>query len=1335
MQHGWIKPARIAGIALGAVLGTGLLLFIFAGTSAGLNTVARLAETLTGGNVGITGLSGQFPNSLRAARVEIRDGEGAWLVLEDVAVDWSPFALIGNHVDIARLEAQRVQVLRLPMDDGSEDSTLRIDIGALDFPSLETAAAVSRTPMVFQARGRLHYASLRDLGMDLSLTQRGAADSYRANGTVKDGVANGTFRIDESPGGLIAGLLDLNDIGPIKLDARAAAAPDANRISVTLDAGQLHATGEGALDLPARRADIGFSAKAPAMTLRPDLSWESLAADGQLRGAFAEIAIDARLDVERLRAGDGTAERLTADVRGTNGAVDFTGTATGLRLADIDSGIFSRDPIELTGHAEFGEPSLPVRFTLSHPLVSADGNLELGDRTRGNVTLRLPRLEPLAALGGVAVAGRATFSANFEFVAAGLHLALDGTVAAAEDASMPARLLGPNARVAVEADFNGSDFAISRARLEGAGVTAQLSGQMRNAVSALDLTLALPELSMVRQTLKGDARIAASLRGPMRTARLEATATGNIATEGFSEQRVTLALSTTGFPNPSTGTFRARGNFNDAPVSLEGTLNRRGRVLDVSVMRGDWKSLHAQGDVALSDGAPISGRASLHLDDLQDLAPVLGRSVAGSADATVDFQQREGRATGSVTAMAMGLRLEGASVDALTVAGDIVDPAGDPEVALDIKASGIAVQGFAGDATARVSGQTSALAIALDAKLRDANGRPASLAGAASFDTGADRLRIASLTANYREQTAVLRGPSIIAFGAETAVQNFAADIGGARLTLNGRISPTLKASASLQNVTAKSLASFLPLSQGIVSATADLTGTFDAPEGVIDMQGRDLRLTSVSAGIAAAGFDARAVLNGQSMSVDAVLTAGPSTRMTVTGIAPLAAGRTLDLRAEGSADLAILNPILSAEGRNLRGQFALDAGISGAMANPRITGTARLEDGEIQDNASGVRVRNIVVDTRFEGNTVRIVQMSGRAGPGTISGSGTLDLAANGMPFDLKFEARNARPIATDRLHADLDADIGVTGQMLGRRTISGTIDIRNGETILPDSFPPQVVALTVRRPGDAIPAQQSAPQNGALNLDLTIRSPGRFFVRGRGLEAELQGETRIGGTGSEPVIDGGLTMRRGTLELAGQTIVLTAGKVTFDGAGLRNRIDPTLDFAAETASGGVTAKLEVTGYASAPRIQLSSTPPLPQDEILARLLFRQSVKELSPFQLAEIAQAAASLSGLGSGFNPLASVRRSLGLDRLSVGSATNSAGTGTQTTIEAGKYIAPNVYVGAKQGLANTTQAEAQIDLTDNLKAKATVNIGTNATVTQGSAQQELGSSVGLSYQFEY
>jgi translocation and assembly module TamB len=263
-------------------------------------------------------------------------------------------------------------------------------------------------------------------------------------------------------------------------------------------------------------------------------------------------------------------------------------------------------------------------------------------------------------------------------------------------------------------------------------------------------------------------------------------------------------------------------------------------------------------------------------------------------------------------------------------------------------------------------------------------------------------------------------------------------------------------------------------------------------------------------------------------------------------------------------------------------------------------------------------------------------------------------------------------------------------------------------------------------------MPVAETGAAFADIRYDLAISTRGRVFVRGRGLEAELEGTTTIRGSGAGPQISGGFTLRRGTFTVASRTFVLTTGRVAFDGVSIRNRIDPTLDFAAENTSGGITARIAITGYASTPRIELSSTPTMPPDEILARMLFQRSAAQLTPIQLAQLAETAVSLASGGSGFDPLGSVRRRLGLSRLSLGSAGKDA---SGTTVEAGTYVLRNVYLGARQGLEGGTQAEVQVDLTDRLKVVGSVSAGANAAVTQGSKQRETGSSVGLSYEFEY
>ena len=201
-------------------------------------------------------------------------------------------------------------------------------------------------------------------------------------------------------------------------------------------------------------------------------------------------------------------------------------------------------------------------------------------------------------------------------------------------------------------------------------------------------------------------------------------------------------------------------------------------------------------------------------------------------------------------------------------------------------------------------------------------------------------------------------------------------------------------------------------------------------------------------------------------------------------------------------------------------------------------------------------------------------------------------------------------------------------------------------------------------------------------MRLNLTVQAPQAVFVRGRGLNAEVGGQFTVTGDPSAPAVLGTLTLRRGDFNLLGHRLNFTRGNVSLVSA---TTIDPLLDFAATTTVQGTTIEVDITGSARAPKIDFTSSPALPQDEAMALLLFGKPSAGLSPFELLSAAQALAELTGqqpVGGGF--LAKLRGGLGLDQLSINSGSGSgSGSGTTTSVEGGRYVAPGVYVGARQG----------------------------------------------------
>ena len=1380
MSRRW---TNILLILAGSVAGLIIALALFVNTGFGQRTIASLVGTLSGDRVTITGLSGRIPYSLRAERVVVRDDDGPWLVVENISLDWSPFALLWNRVEIGRAQAERVAVLRIPADDGDDSGTNpAVDIRALRIGRLETTAEVSKAPAAVAVEGSVRYASLEDWAGDLTANRLDAEGLYRVRASRENGLLSGTADIQEPPAGLVAGLLGLNDIGAIEAHLTGSGPRDANAVRLMLTAGALQASGEGTINLVARTAEINFSATAPAMELRPDLAWQSLSARGQVRGSFDAPDIDASLDVRTLRAQDINIDGVTATITGQTGDLMFDGSIAGLRLPGSDPDVFARAPIAVRGRVNLDMAPRPFSISLSHPLLGIEAQGTAGDMEHAQASITVPRLAPFAERGGVDLDGRAALTATIDRSGDEIRIVGNGTISAMISDDPLSRLIGENARLMVNATLNGTDVAVSEARLEGASANARVTGRVTDNDVGLDWSLGLNDLSLLTASLVGDLSAQGQLRGPWQTARLDATGVANVGTPTIERQRIDISANATGFPRTERGTFTAQGRFDDAPVSLGGELSRAPNGLRAVVDSGTWKSLNARADITIPDSGGVTGNATLRFAQLRDLSSLIGEPIDGNADAEIDLRSRDGATTAEITARAQNVRyadatlasleadttlnlqngrssaevnarastvaLQDAAIARVTITGRVDEPFDAPSLALAIDATSLSAGEFTGNAKAQVSGPTNALAIRLDWAPRDAMGNPAELATAARLDLDSRQILINTLQAKYRGETATLAQPSTLNFGSGIGIDRLLLRVANGQVSASGTLSPRLQLRATAQNVSTTLITPFVPslAPEGTISANAELSGTLADPQGAITVEGRGLRARGFSAGVTPASLDARADFRQRRVSLNADITTGASTKMSVTGDISLAADRALDLDIQGQADLSMLNAVLSAEGRSVQGQVSLNAAVGGTTNEPRLSGRATLANGEVQDVQRALRIQGISMTAEGEGERIRITDFTARAGDGTITGNGTIDMSQADMPIEVMLTAKGARPFVGDRLTATTDANLKLTGAVRGQLLLAGDVDVTRGEITLPEKVPATVVVLDVRRPGMAPgqPMEERAPLFSDLRYDLTVTSRGRLSVRGRGIEAELDGTLTIGGPSTAPQITGGFELRRGTFTVASRTFDFTRGRVTFDGVGISTRIDPTLDLTAENTSGGITARVTVTGYASAPKIELSSTPTLPQDEILARMLFQRSAAQLSALELAQLAEIAVSLTSGGTGFDPLGSIRRTLGLSRLSIGSTgtpTATTGTGTagqatsSTAVEAGTYVLRNVYVGAKQGLEGGTQAEVQVDLTRRLKVFGTVNAGSNAAVTQGSKQQDSGTSVGLSWQFEY
>lgn len=505
-------------------------------------------------------------------------------------------------------------------------------------------------------------------------------------------------------------------------------------------------------------------------------------------------------------------------------------------------------------------------------------------------------------------------------------------------------------------------------------------------------------------------------------------------------------------------------------------------------------------------------------------------------------------------------------------------------------------------------------------------------------------------------------------------VQAFAPGLGlGGRAT--GTVDYAMPARATVPTVRARiDIARFTRTAAYVVSEPVNI-----AMLGTLDTGGGDIRALIRRGGGVLGRMQARLAPLGGGATLSERLFA-----------APLSGG----IRYNGPAD--VLWTMTGIAGQTVSGPVAVGADFGGRLDAPTLTGIVRANALRYENDAYGTVISNIALDGRFTQSSLQITKFDGKAGSGTMSASGLIGLdAASGFPIDLKATLRRAQLARSDALGATVSGTIAVTNSKAEGAIIQGDLTIPEARYQIVRQGAADVPELTGVRRRTEQPKLETAASGGAPSnwkLDIRVRADNKIFVSGMGLEAEWATDLRVGGTASDPRVTGELSVVRGTYSFAGRRFDLADnGEARFEGGPIT---DPQLDLSASTSVEGITATILIGGQALNPQVTFTSTPTLPQDEVLSRLLFGSSVTSLSPAQALQLAAALNSLRGSGGGLNPLGKLRSASGIDRLRVLGADKTAGRGT--ALAAGQYISNDIYVEVITDARGFTATQLEVAL---------------------------------------
>jgi len=428
-----------------------------------------------------------------------------------------------------------------------------------------------------------------------------------------------------------------------------------------------------------------------------------------------------------------------------------------------------------------------------------------------------------------------------------------------------------------------------------------------------------------------------------------------------------------------------------------------------------------------------------------------------------------------------------------------------------------------------------------------------------------------------------------------------------------------------------------------------------------------------------------------------------------------------LSLAVDGTTNAALADPFLDPQ--SVSGPIAFALRLDGPPDLSALSGEVRFTEGRLAAPAANLVLEGIRATLGLGDGRLRLDATAAAAEGGRIEAGGTLGLDA-GLPADLAITLDGFTLFEPDLLRAQVDGRLTVTGPVATGARIAGALTLPGAEIRVPETLPgsagllpgldhrgePATVRQTRARAG-LLKQEETTGAGPAHSLDVTVSAPRRIFVRGRGLEAELGGQVALGGTVQDVAATGRFDLIRGRLDLLGKRFSLDEGLI-----GLQGALDPFLRFVATAPAGDATATVRLEGPASAPEVSFTSSPPLPEEEIVAQLLFGRDLTSLSPLQAAQLAGAVASLAGVG-GEGIVGRIRQGFGLDDLDI-----ATGADGGTELRLGKYISDNLYTDVTIG----SDGKSRINL--NLDVRPGVTL-------RGSVGSEGETGVGVFYQRDY
>ena len=420
----------------------------------------------------------------------------------------------------------------------------------------------------------------------------------------------------------------------------------------------------------------------------------------------------------------------------------------------------------------------------------------------------------------------------------------------------------------------------------------------------------------------------------------------------------------------------------------------------------------------------------------------------------------------------------------------------------------------------------------------------------------------------------------------------------------------------------------------------------------------------------------------------------GTGTSLSVKGIIPVKAVVPLNLSANGTVDLSLLQAFAS--GVRSSGRVNLDVSARGDFTHPAMQGEIDIVNAVVSTEKIPISFEGMNGQIKISGNRLEIAQLSGAAGGGIVSARGffTYGDQAN---FDLGLDAKSVRIRYPEGIRSILSGNLALTGspassQLTGRVLIDRL------------SFSQQFdLATLLGQFSTDTPATTSSPFEQNMKLKVAVATADDINLASSKVSMGGAANLSLTGTMAFPVVLGRATLTSGEMFFLGKRYEIQSGTIGFANP---TRTVPVVNLYVKTTVQQYNITLNFVGPLDRLRTNYTSDPPLPPADIINLVAFGKTSEQAATSPSTPATLGAESVLAQGAASQLSGKLERLTGISQLTIDplAGNSQSNPGAQVAIQ--QRVTGNILLTFSTDVTSTQNQAIQVQyqVTKNVSVSA-------------------------------